>query len=97
MSDDISTSSKWTAVIACLAVWTIVCLPVWLLTMGFAGTFILPTLATDATDAFMMSLLFCIFFYGLLLIAGGMAWGAVTDDLRDRNKLEKTEDVDAAN
>ena len=95
---EISTSSKWTAVVACLAVWGVFCVPFWLLVVGFAGEFVLPTVTFQPTDEFLFSLIFCLFFYGLLLVAGGMAWSAVSDDLQDRNKkIEETDDINAAN
>ena len=82
------------AIAACLIVWAIFCLPLWLLGMGFAGTVNLPTLMFGRTDEFLFSLIYCAFFYGLPLIAGGMTWSAIKDDLQ-RGKSEKTESIDA--
>ena len=94
---NLNASSNWTAAAACFGVWAVFCLPFWLLGMGFAGRFFLPTVATDATDALLLSLLFCVFFYGLLLVAFGLAWSSVREDQRASDRAGTAENPNAEN
>ena len=86
MREDISTSSKWTAAVSCLLVWLVLCVPFWLLGMGFAGTFVLPSITLHPTDMFLFSLIYFVFFYGLLLCAVAMGWSAFRDGKRNKPK-----------
>lgn len=82
MTENLSVASKWKYAIGLSLVWLVFCLPFWLLGLGFAGRFFLPFIATDAADAFLISLCFCVLFYGLLLGISALVWSALKDRKR---------------
>jgi hypothetical protein len=76
VSDEPDASTKVGLAIGLLVVWALICVPFWLLGIGFAGEFTLPVIVFDEAFAFALSALFCLFFYGLLLTSGALFWSA---------------------
>jgi hypothetical protein len=92
MTDEVPTSSKFTAAFACMLAWLVLCVPFWLIGIGFAGVFFLPSVDFGAADSLLLSLIFCALFYGLLLCAVGMGWSAFKDVRRERPKFDSKVD-----
>jgi hypothetical protein len=76
VSEQLSQSQKLKFAGGLALVWCIFCQPLWLLGIGFAGRFFLPLPAIDATDTFLLSLIFCLASYSLLACIAGLIWSA---------------------
>jgi hypothetical protein len=85
MTEDVTTSSKLAAAFACLLAWLVLCVPFWLIGIGSAGVFFLPSVRFEETDSLLLSLIFCAIFYGLLFCSAGMGWSALRDVWRERS------------